>query len=349
MQRARTHRLTNLVALCLGATWPALAQEPQTSAPEQRVMIIRDGAELKAGANVVAPASLGQMLEVSQTQGDWLWIGSESGWLNRRDVVPADKAIQHFTAALEQNPTAEAHRRRAVAFAALGRYDEALQDLSEAIRRDPRNVVAYNDRGNVERKLGRLDDALAGFNQIVEQGVRHPAVYTNRGLVRADVGDYSSALEDYNAAVQLDPRFAPAWEAAGAARQVLGEYQRAIQNYERAVNSDSGFARAHNNLAWLLAAAPDDLLRDGMRAVEHATKAAELSGFKEPHSLDTLAAAYAESGRFEEWAERALQESTEAPRSEIEERLTLYRAGKPYRLEPGRTESAAPAVPSRLE
>ena len=54
-----------------------------------------------------------------------------------------------------------------------------------------------------------------------------------------------------------------------------------------------------NNLAWVLATSPDDKLRDGKRAIELATKAAEVSNYETPHVLSTLAAAYAETGDFE--------------------------------------------------
>ena len=53
--------------------------------------------------------------------------------------------------------------------------------------------------------------------------------------------------------------------------------------------------RDGNDLAWLLATAPDARFRDGPRAVEHATRACELSGWRDAAALDTLAAAYAET------------------------------------------------------
>jgi hypothetical protein len=63
----------------------------------------------------------------------------------------------------------------------------------------------------------------------------------------------------------------------------------------------------------------------------------QLSGGKSPEILDTLAAAYAEAGRFPEavaTAEKAEQLATTAgskkPAGENRQRLELYRAGKPY-------------------
>ncbi|MEK7842393.1 MAG: hypothetical protein AAB197_06930, partial [Deltaproteobacteria bacterium] len=72
------------------------------------------------------------------------------------------------------------------------------------------------------------------------------------------------------------------------------------------------------------------------KALEYAKKACELTDWKDPYKLDTLAAAYAEAGQFDEaikWQEKAL-EFPEYPKDEREKadlRLKLYKEGKPYR------------------
>ena len=103
--------------------------------------------------------------------------------------------------------------------------------------------------------------------------------------------------------------------------------------------------RALNDLAWLLATWPDEAVRDGPRAVRLAERAAALTGRKKPMTLDTLATAYAEVGRFDEavrTAEQAvrLAEAAISPEStkddktmlaEYRSHLELYRAGRPCR------------------
>ena len=80
----------------------------------------------------------------------------------------------------------------------------------------------------------------------------------------------------------------------------------------------------------------DDSARDGNRAIELATKACELTGQKDPDSFDTLAAAYAEAGRFDDavkWQKKALEHPEAFPADEVErvkKRLKLYESGKPY-------------------
>jgi len=168
---------------------------------------------------------------------------------------------------------------------------------------------------------------------LIERGVRHAAVYTNRGLVWAAQGDWDRALADYNAALRQDPNFAPAWEAAGSARQEQADYAKAIENFQHAIKADANFHLAHNNLAWLLATCADENVRNGAEAVQHATRACELTNFENAGYLDSLAAALAEIGRFDEAVARAneaIHSATDAKRDAITNRLKLYEAGKPF-------------------
>jgi hypothetical protein len=66
---------------------------------------------------------------------------------------------------------------------------------------------------------------------------------------------------------------------------------------------------AHHGLAWNLATGPENL-RDGKRAITHAKKACELTDYRNPGALETLAAAHAEAGNFKEavrWQKEAIQ------------------------------------------
>jgi tetratricopeptide (TPR) repeat protein len=92
---------------------------------------------------------------------------------------------------------------------------------------------------------------------------------------------------------------------------------------------------AHQARAWIWATCPAAKLRDGRRAVAAATRACELTGWKEANTLATLAAAYAEAGDFTQavaWQTRAGELLRDEPRrAAFRAALRLYEAGRPYR------------------
>lgn len=319
-----------------------VAVRGQDAAPSETpsgspVMVIRVDAELMSGRDVVGKAALAQILVGREVNGPWLWIPAANGWIELTDVVPIDKAIEHFTKQIEQEPTSRHYFERGAAHVALADYENAVPDFSKAIELDAKNLPAINDRGTTFRRLGKFEQARADFDTLIKGGVRHPAVYTNRGLAWLDVGNVEQAMTDLHAALELDQKYAPAWEASGAMREAMGQFAKAIDNYRVAVELDPAFALAWNNRAWLLATHPDGSIRNGGQAVEFATKACELTGFQKADVLDTLAAAHAEAGQFEQAvvrAKEALDKADEKQKPAIAKRLALYEAGQPFR-QPG--------------
>ena len=121
----------------------------------------------------------------------------------------------------------------------------------------------------------------------------------------------------------------------GTAWRHKKEYDKAIADYTEAIRLDPQYALAFNSRAWLWATCPDPKFRDDKKAVESATSACELSEWKNAGHIDTLAAAYAETGDFGkavEWQEKATKLYTDAEdKKKGEERLKLYKDKKPYR------------------
>jgi Flp pilus assembly protein TadD len=116
-----------------------------------------------------------------------------------------------------------------------------------------------------------------------------------------------------------------------------GKYGQAIQNWTKAAELKPDSSNALNNLAWLLATVDDANIRDANKAIELAQRACELTENKEPSFLDTLAAAYAAAGRFDDakaTAEKAMNVAKTSRQEnltpEIERRLQLYKEGRQY-------------------
>ncbi len=158
--------------------------------------------------------------------------------------------------------------------------------------------------------------------------------YIRRGAFFLDREQFDHALADFNKAVELDPQSYDTYHNRGTAHYLKGDYAAAKVDFERAMELNPDDFNAFNNLAWNLATAPEEQHRDGDRAVDLATKACERCGYNEWYCLATLGAAYAEIGEFEDalrWTREAARLAPKDERSDCQERIALFKAGKAYR------------------
>jgi serine/threonine-protein kinase len=202
----------------------------------------------------------------------------------------------------------------------------------------PRSAVAYAILARGLRERGDLPEALVAANRAIELSPNYPVAHGYLGLILRDQKDLPGAVAAFKRAIDLDPEDFGLRAYLGQILQQQGRYAEAEQAYLAASKAQPVLDFAYDLLARFLATCPDDKARDGKRAVEYATTACERSGWKNPMYLDTLAAAYAEAGQFEE-AVRYQTRALEAPalkddfRTAAKQRLELYRQKKPYREE----------------
>jgi serine/threonine-protein kinase len=119
----------------------------------------------------------------------------------------------------------------------------------------------------------------------------------------------------------------------------LGQYSNAVATLQQAILIDSEDDWSYNQLAWLEATCPDASVRNGQAAVTAATKACELTKWKDWQFIDTLAAACAEAGDFKhaiQYQQRALRTGhpTASAQKDMRERLSIYQESRPFREEP---------------
>ena len=248
----------------------------------------------------------------------------------------SEKAIADYNEAIRLDP------RFAGVFFSRGKtwqnkqdHGRAIADYSEVIRRNPKVAVAFNNRGNAWSARKEHDKAIEDYSEAIRLNRKDGLALNNRGNAWASKKDFDRAIADYSEVIQLDPHFALAFNNRGNAWCAKKEYLKAIADYDEAIRLDPKFALAFNNRAWLLATCPDANLRDGKKAVETAIRACELSEWKAPYAISTLAASYAEAGDFDKAV--MFQEKVNSlysdpeDRKKGEERLRLYRERKPYR------------------
>jgi len=179
--------------------------------------------------------------------------------------------------------------------------------------------------------------ALDHYSEQIRQNPSDAAAWSNRAAVHIAKGEYAGAIQDIGEAIRLEPRAADAYANRGWARGKAGDYDGAIKDLSQALKLHPADGLAYGNSAWIRATCPLERYRDGAKAVLNATKACELSQWKDWNDLDTLAAAYAEKGDFEQatrWATKAVALAPAADKSKVQARLELYQANQPFRDRP---------------
>lgn len=206
-----------------------------------------------------------------------------------------------------------------------------------------------------------FDKALEHSEIALRLGAREPELHRIRSSIYYFRGDLEAALRESDAALALLPGTPGAdADGSGAAGEpdpairsryltdrsnlllAQGRQREGREALEQAVALNPEDPGAQNNLAWFLATSPEAALRDGRAAVRHARQACELTEWKEAGAIDTLAAACAEAGDFDEAVARQREAIATFPRDEepageaegFEARLRAYEARQPYREDP---------------
>jgi tetratricopeptide (TPR) repeat protein len=273
---------------------------------------------------------------LAKNPGCWLALNNLGVILE--DDGKIDEAMSHYRKAVQLNPNFfEALNNIGGVLAAHGRLDEAIGNYRKAIQINPGCFDALNNLGRVLAAQGRLDEAIENYRRAIQINPNSFIAHDNLGQALSARGRFDEAIESYGKAIQIDPNHAETHFNLGIALDQLGHTREAIAQYREALKLNPGLAGAMNNLAWVLAASSDDKLRNGAEAVRLAEYACELAHDREPLFMRTLAAAYAECGRFSDamaTAGKAEQLATTNGLKDWAEKnrqlLELYRAGKPY-------------------
>lgn len=133
----------------------------------------------------------------------------------------------------------------------------------------------------------------------VQSGLLHNVCAMFLGDVSSGKHEYEKAIGYYTEAIEFDPKYARGYFLRGYAHDSADHYESAISDYDRAIEIDPEYSPAYNNKARILATCKNAKYRNGSKAVHLAEKAMALSKTpNHPNHLFTLAAAYAEAGRF---------------------------------------------------
>jgi tetratricopeptide (TPR) repeat protein len=246
-------------------------------------------------------------------------------------------ALQDFSECIRLDPSdSSAFLIRGATWLRLKDFDKAIKDYDEAIRIEPMDALAFDHRGFTWSQKKEYEKALKDFDEAIRLDPKLVNAYDSRGVIWNGMKRYDEAIRDFDEAIRLDPKYIGAFNNRGFAWSNKKIYDKAIKDYDEAIRLDPRQDYPLGNLAWLLATCPESKFRNGKRALELATKACELTRWKAANHIDTLAAAYAESGTFEQAVRREtqaieLEDSYGNKRDDYRQRLRLYENQQPYR------------------
>jgi tetratricopeptide (TPR) repeat protein len=261
-----------------------------------------------------------------------------------------DQALADFNEAIRLDPGyAQAYASRAQAWARKHYRDREIADCTAAIEREPANASYRVARAESWSAQGMHKRAMADFADALQLEPNNPSIWVARGHEWRRHLKLDDAIADYSRALELNPRYWPAYIARGNAWKQRRVFDRAIQEFSELIRLDPQNALAHQTLARILATCNEAKFRDGKRALDEATVACDITRWRDPDCLDTLAAAFAEVGDYDaaiKWQTQAItltrqnlpsllqQKATSfGGRRGIgfEDRLSFYKSKKPTR------------------
>ena len=246
-------------------------------------------------------------------------------------------ALGDYSTAIRLNPrNSDALANRALVYFQMEAYESALDDARGALALNKEDEVAQSVVGmcSLARKdFKRAVDALSVV--IKKRGPQSDAAYY-RGIAHAELGEFDSAIEDFSEVLKRKPKWAACLVYKAQCEVRNKDWGSSLADFEKAAVLDPQNAAAHMGIAWIRAVSVNDDVRDAKAAMEHATKACEITKWKESFCLSTIAAACAESGDFPkavEYQEKALLDANYEKRFGVDcrARLELFKGGKPYR------------------
>lgn len=250
----------------------------------------------------------------------------------------ANEAIAYYRAAIQAKPGyARAHFNLGNAFFRTGNFREAAEAYRAYIALRPDDPEGHNNLGTALSRAGQTDEAMAAFQRSVAVDPTFTEARFNLALAALQNGDPNFAAQQFGEILSRNPSHSQSRYQLAVLFASDGQYARAISELRAALAGKPDLIGAVHLLARLRATTPDEKLRDGKEAVLLAERAAAGTGSQNPFYLDTLAAAYAESGRFPEAREAAARALEIAQRLQnpglaaaIKKHQELFAANQPF-------------------
>jgi tetratricopeptide (TPR) repeat protein len=203
------------------------------------------------------------------------------------------EAYDAFSRSLDSDPTAQAYLHRAKTQLALDLPAKAVDDLTEALRLEPKNPDALRWRSETYDKLGNYRGVIADLTALFDQGVETSVLYSRAGAAHEHLGQHQLAADSYSKAIRLRLDDPIPWKGRGVAYSALGNYRDAIDDFTQAA-----LLKPDDISPYLERAFAYGQLGEFPRAVEDCDRALHMDP-KNVRGLTLRGAAYARLGFYE--------------------------------------------------
>ena len=250
-------------------------------------------------------------------------------------------ALRHFAEVVRIAPGfGDAHNKLGVALARSGRYDEAIAQFRMALAIEDIAPVR-NNLGYTDQQMGRLDDAIREYRTALLRDPNYLVSLAHLSQALVSCGRFAEAEAPARRVVGMRPGDREARRLLAVILVREGRIEDAIAEYRQILVRRPNDLDALNNVAWIRATHAEAAHRDGAVAVRLAERARDSSPEPVPVLFSTLAAAYAEAGRFPDAVaacERAIRLARGAGDLEqaaaFARQLACYREGRPFHFAP---------------
>jgi tetratricopeptide (TPR) repeat protein len=286
------------------------------------------------GEFAAAAGDITQAIELTDHNKSQNYMSRAKVWKRMRKF---DHALEDLSHAIKWNPRlVQAYRERAILWRRQKEDARELEEWSRVLELDPQNLVARRGRASNLQRTGQHAAAIQEYTAILQQQPGSRSALSARADLRKKTSDFSGAIRDYQSLAVVLPHMKSRYDVArGRCLVRLGRHLEALAAFEQGSEERENYHVAYQERAWLLATCADASIRDGLQAVDLAEKACELTGHRHRRSVETLAAAWAETGDFQQalrWQMKAVQLGNDQTTAEpVRKRLELYQQGKPFR------------------
>jgi len=247
-----------------------------------------------------------------------------------------DEAIVQYQKALQSNPDfAGAHNNLGFCYLQKGHLDEAIAQYQSAVKLRPDDADYHKGLANALSRAGRADESILEYKKALEIKPDYAEADNNLAYTLLQSGRVAEAIKYFQQTVEIEQSY-EAYYNLGYAYRRNEMAAQAVDCYRQALKLQPQFLPAQLNLAWTLATWPNASVRNGNEAVTLTGKANQLANGTDPKILRTLAAAYAETGRFPEAVATAKQALALTPAqsnlaNELQVEIQLYQKNSPLR------------------